>query len=77
MSIKLSRENREVLVSRIQDFFSSERDEEIGIIAAEAVLDFFVNEVGDNLYNQGLMDAKSFFINKMDDLEGDFDVLFK
>lgn len=77
MAIKLSRENRDILVSKIQDFFLAERDEEIGIVAADAVLDFFVNEVGDNLYNQGLLDAKAFFTNKMEDIEGDFDLLFK
>jgi len=49
-------------------FFKEERDEEIGIIAAEIVLDFFLSTLGKNIYNKGVNDAHAFISDKLDDL---------
>lgn len=38
-------EEKERLIEKIQQFFQDERDEEIGRIAADALLDFFRSEL--------------------------------
>lgn len=38
-------EEKERLIVRIQQYFQDERDEEIGRIAADSLLDFFRNEL--------------------------------
>lgn len=77
MSINFDKNNKESIIRKIQDFYLSERDEEIGIIAAESILDFFINELGDSIYNQALIDAKNFFNNKLESVEEDFETLYK
>ena len=45
---------REELLKEIQVFFSEERGEDLGDLAALLVLDFIVDKIGPELYNQGL-----------------------
>ncbi len=73
----LDQNERRQLVDQIQEFFYEERDEEIGIIAAEEVLEFFLNNLGALFYNKGLDDARSFFNRKMGDLDIDYDMLYQ
>jgi uncharacterized protein (DUF2164 family) len=40
-------------------------------IRAEALLDFFVNELGPPVYNQGVRDAAGYLQQKLADIEGD------
>lgn len=54
-----------------------EREEEIGIIAAERVFDFFTGNLGKIFYNKGLDDARIWFSKRMEDLEIDYDLLYK
>lgn len=77
MSINFNDNNKDTLIRKIQDFYLTERDEEIGIIAAESILDFFINELGSTIYNQALLDTKNFFTNKLESLEEDFETLYK
>lgn len=76
-ALKLTREEKNKLISEIQGFFSEERDEEIGIIAAETVLDFFVENLGITIYNRTLDEAKIWFSKRLEDLEVDYDALYK
>lgn len=77
MSINFNDNNKDTLIRKIQDFYLTERDEDIGIIAAESILDFFINELGSTIYNQALLDAKNFFTNKLESVEEDFETLYK
>jgi len=56
-------------------FFKEQRDEEIGIIAAEEIIDFFLQNVGSKLYNKGVIDAKIAIKNRFEELEIDTDEL--
>ena len=76
-ALKLSREEKAVLMKEIQDFFLNERDEQIGLIAAETVLDFFLENIGLFIYNKALDDAKLWFMKSMEDMEFNFDLLYK
>lgn len=77
MKLNLKPEERRKLIEEIQYFFESERDETIGVIAAEQVLDFFVENLGTKIYNQSLDDAKFFFTRRMEDMDSDFGALYK
>lgn len=76
-ALKLTREEKNKLIAEIQYFFNEERGEEIGIIAAETVLDFFIENLGITIYNRTLDEAKIWFSKRLEDLEVDYDALYK
>lgn len=73
----LSDEQRKSAIDEIIHFFSSERGEEIGVIAAGNLLDLFLQTSGLELYNQGVEDSKKFIKNRMAEIEVDLDVSLK
>lgn len=75
--LNLKAEERRELISEIQLFFKNERGEDIGIIAADAVLDFFITQLGTKIYNQSLDDAKLWLTSKVEDIGIDYDMLYK
>ncbi len=75
--INLKKEEKVKLVSEIQRFFYTERDEEIGIIAAEDVLEFFMENIGKTVYNRALDDAKIWRMKRNEEIELDYDILYK
>ena len=66
----ISKERKEEMISSIQQFFYNERDEEIGNLAASAVLDFFIEELSSEFYNQGINDAYRYISDRAEDLLG-------
>lgn len=58
MAIELAKEARQEAIKSIERWFQEHRDERIGNIAAGALLNFFVEEVGPSLYNRGVADAQ-------------------
>lgn len=58
MLIRIPRENKEDLIRSLQHYFHTERSEEIGQLAAENLLDFFLKKMSPYVYNQGVEDAK-------------------
>ena len=55
---RLTDEERKLIKEEMILFFENERDEKIGIIAAEEILNFFLKSVGSKLCNTGIDDAK-------------------
>ncbi len=58
MAIELSKEARKEAIASIERWFQEERDERIGNIAAGALLNFFLEEIGPSVYNRGVADAQ-------------------
>lgn len=58
MPLSLPDEARDRAVRSIQDYFETERGETLGVIAAGALLDFVLAEIGPALYNRGVADAQ-------------------
>lgn len=58
--ISLTKEENKKLADKIQDFYY-ERNKEIGIIETNDLIELFLNELGINIYNKALDDAKSFY----------------
>jgi uncharacterized protein (DUF2164 family) len=71
MKIRLSTERREALLASLLALYASEFDETLSRFRAEALLDFFVRELGPSVYNQGVRDATAFVQAKLADIEGE------
>lgn len=66
--IKLSKDETQLLVSKIQNYFENQLDQDIGNFDAEFLIDFFAKELGAYFYNQGLADAHTIFTEKSEEL---------
>jgi len=73
----LSNDEKRYAIDQIITFFAEERDEEIGRIAAEEVLDMFLELLGPQVYNSALEDAKIWLKEKFTTIEVDYDLLKK
>jgi uncharacterized protein (DUF2164 family) len=71
MRIRLSAERRAALLRAVKDYFEAEFDDTLSDFRAEALLDFFVRELGPPVYNQGVRDAAQFVQEKLGDIEGE------
>ena len=71
MHINLSDDRRHRIIRSVRQHFLDEFDEPISDFRAEALLDFFVRELGPPVYNQGVRDACAHLQEKLIDLEGE------
>ncbi len=71
----LTKEQQRQLIQRIQAYFLEERDEEIGIIAAERWLEFAAEEIGVYYYNRAIADARRLVQRQMEGLETELFIL--
>ena len=68
--IKLTSNKKEDMLALIKNYFLKERDEEIGDLAAELILDFFLEKLGPEIYNQGIYDSYNFMNDRLIDILG-------
>lgn len=66
--IQLSKEKREDMISAIKSYFYDERDEELGDLASGKILDFIIDELATEFYNQGIHDSYNYMNRSIDDL---------
>jgi uncharacterized protein (DUF2164 family) len=66
--IKLTKEKRDDMISAIKYYFQKERDEEIGDLASNMVLDFIIKELAPEFYNQGVYDSHKYMSDRVEDL---------
>jgi uncharacterized protein (DUF2164 family) len=59
MTIEISTDATKAAISSIQRYFSENMDEEIGGLAAGALLAFFLKEIGPVVYNKAVTDAQA------------------
>ena len=59
MSIELPDEKRKTLIASIQRYFEQNMDEPIGNLAAGALLNYILQEIGPTIYNKAVADAQS------------------
>lgn len=72
---RLTDEEKKSVREALIQFFENERDEKIGIIAADEIINFFLQAVGSKLYNKGITDAKKALNNRTEELNYDLDDL--
>lgn len=70
MEIKITEERLKVLSEKVQIYFRDEHELTIGSLKSDMILDFFIKELGPQIYNQAIDDAYAFIQDKLIDLEG-------
>ncbi len=66
--VKVTKERRREMIAEIKNFFSKEREEEIGDLAAGIILDFILEKIAPELYNQGVDDSYKYIKDAAEDL---------
>jgi uncharacterized protein (DUF2164 family) len=66
--IKVPKERRDVMVAEIKHYFLKEREEEIGDLAAGMILDFVLEKIAPEFYNQGIDDSHNYMQDATEDL---------
>ena len=67
-NIKVTKEKRDDMVLAIRNYFSKEREEELGDLAAGLILDFIIEELALEFYNQGVFDSYKYMKDTTEDL---------
>lgn len=67
---KLNKDKREQMITAIKVYFHKERDEDLGDLASALILDFFLEKLAPEIYNQGVYDSYRFMGEKIEDLLG-------
>lgn len=66
--IVLTKENKDAMTLAIKNYFYTERDEDLGDLAAALILDFFIEKLAPEFYNQGIYDSNKYMYDKAEDL---------
>ena len=64
--IDFTPEEKAAIVSKVQQYFSDELDQEIGQFDAEFLVDFFSVQMGKFYYNRGLQDAQAILEQRLE-----------
>lgn len=67
---ELSKVEQKEMTGLIQEFFLKEREEEIGDLQADMILDFIVDKLSDKFYNKGVYDSYVYMNDRTSDLLG-------
>jgi uncharacterized protein (DUF2164 family) len=59
MTIELTKEARKAAASSIERYFKENMEEEIGNVTADALLQFFIEEIGPSIYNKAVSDVQA------------------
>ena len=66
--IIVSKEKREELVASIKEYFLNEREENLGDLASNMILNFIIEELAPEFYNQGVFDSYKYMNDRVEDL---------
>lgn len=70
MTIKLSDDTQQRLISSIKQYASENMEEEIGDLKARLLMDFFLKELGPSVYNKAIADVQAQMLDRVGDLDG-------
>ncbi len=65
--VEFDDETKKRMIEEIQVFFREERDDDMGELAAMLVLDFFIDNLASEAYNQGIRDSLRYMSERVDD----------
>lgn len=66
--IKLTNERKEEMISAIKYYFLKERQEELGDLASSLILDFIIEKLAPEFYNQAVYDCYQYMNDRNEDL---------
>ena len=67
-AIKVTKDQRDEMISAIKQYFLKEREEEIGDLRAGLMLDFILEELAPEFYNQGVSDSYTYMKDMIEDV---------
>jgi len=67
-TLTVTKERRDEMISSVKNYFLKERDEEIGDLAAGLILDFILEKLAPEFYNQGVYDSHQYIKDAAEDL---------
>ncbi len=73
----LEEDKKKIAIESIIRYFAKERDETIGIIAANSFLDFVLKNFGKDIYNKGVEDSRAKLLEKLGELDFNLEELKK
>ena len=66
--IRLSKEKRDDMLAAIKTYFLTEREEELGDLGSGFILDFIIDKLAPEFYNQGVYDAYKYMEDRVEDV---------
>ena len=72
-----SKENKELILKNIQDYFRENLNQKIGSFDALFLFDFFYDEIGGYFYNQALSDVHTMISDKTESITESLNELIK
>jgi uncharacterized protein (DUF2164 family) len=66
--IELTNEKRADMIVEIQQYFLDKRDEELSNLAAGKILNFFIENLATEFYNQGVYDSYKYMNSRVEDI---------
>lgn len=66
--IKLSKETKDNMILAIKNYYLNEREEELGELSSSLILDFIIEELAIEFYNQGVYDSYKYMNERCEDL---------
>jgi len=66
--IEIDKDKRKALISAIKTYFAQEREEDLGDLSSSLILDFFIEKIAPEFYNQGVLDSYKYMNEKIGDL---------
>lgn len=68
--ININKDKRKDMIKEIQNYFENEREEILGELAASLILDFIIEALGPEFYNQGVLDSYKYMNDRIEDMLG-------
>jgi uncharacterized protein (DUF2164 family) len=65
---KLTKEQKEDMILAIKTYFLEEREEELGDLAANLMLNFIIEELAPEFYNKGVYDSYKYMSDRVEDV---------
>ena len=69
MTIELTKEAKQNALESLQKYFELNLDQPLGNLAAGALLQFILEEIGPSIYNKGVADAQSRMQERLGELD--------
>ncbi len=69
MTITLSEESHKRALDSIITYFDEQLEQEIGVLQAQLLLDFFLEELAPSVYNKAVYDAQTFIHGQVADID--------
>lgn len=69
LNVLLTKDEERKAMADITAYFLDERSEEIGIIAATSILDFFLMDIAPKVYNRGIKESRTVVQEALEEIE--------